>query len=337
MLSFTSFIKVQQISEEYLIETVSSNAKGVMHELLVGYHLNGEKHMDKHEDIDGLSPQEAHDKIKREMTADEYRHAHARAKSAADDIKKRLGGKKIHKVAWTSKQGDIKRATGIDSSQSEDASDIVVTTKDPTHKSGFRHHGVSLKVTDNKPSAGEVPVSNPGLESTYGGREILEKHRKAIAAAHSKLRNVTNKADRKAVLEKNPKIKDDVKKRNAETLSKIADNMHKKLSKMSPEQLADHVRHQVLHAHPTPMQAEGHHHIRHTTYGDGSHSAMDPATSHEHILSTPEHITTERRGTSVIFSHKGVPFARHRIKFESQSDPMSSVKGSGELIKAKAK
>ena len=338
MLTFLKFTKLVNIFENTLLtEAVSQNTKGVMHELLVGYHLNGGKHMDKHEDIDGLSPQEAHDKLKSTMTDDEYKVLHDRAKSAAEDIKKQVGGN-IHKVSWTSKPGDLKRATGIEASQKEDASDLVVTTRDTSHPSGFKHHGVSLKVTDNKQSAGEVPVSNPGLESTYGGKEILDNHRKSLLAAHPAIAQQGNKEARKQFIKSNPKIQTDLKKRNTKVLNDIASNLHEKLSSMKPRDLADHIRNHVLHAHQTPMQKLGHNHIRHTTYGgDGTFSSTDPSKSHEHILTSPQHISVEKRGTSIIFSHKGVPFARHRLKFESQSDPLSSIKGSGEIIKSKAK
>ena len=336
MLTFLNFIDVVNLNEDFLlVEAVSQNTKGVMHELLVGYHLNGGKHLDKHEDINGLSPKEAHDKLKTQMTSAEYGELNTRAKKAAEHIKGELTGGKIHKVHWTSKPGDLERSTGIAASQKEDASDIVVTTRDPSHPSGFRHHGISLKVTDRKPSAGEVPVSNPGLESTYGGKEILDNHRKQILAKHPKLAKFTNKEGRKSYITDNPKAAADIKKRNATVLKSITDHMHTQLTKMKPKDLANHLRNHVLHAHQTPMQKAGHLHMRHTTYGDSSHATMDPSTEHEHILKTPQHITVDKGGNGVVFKHKGVPFARQRLKFDSQSDPLSVVKGVGEIVKSK--
>lgn len=336
MLKFLKFVDVTTIKEEFLLtEAVSQNTKGVMHELLVGYHLSGGKHMEKHEDVNGLSPQQAHDKLRSEMTDQEYDAINSRAKSAADHIREQLQGGRIHKVHWTSKPGDLERSTGIAASQKEDASDLVVTTRDSSHPSGYRHHGISLKVTDKKPSAGEVPVSNPGLESTYGGKEILDDHRKQILAHHPKLSEFTNKEGRKSYVSGNSAAAADIKKRNATVLRSITDNMHSKLTAMKPGELADHIRNHVLHAHATPMQKAGHTHIRHTTYGDGSHATMDPSSEHESILSTPQHITVEKSGNGVVFKHKGIPFARQRLKFESQSDPLSSVKGVGEIVKRK--
>lgn len=109
---------------------VSSDTKGKMHELLVGYHLKGGKHMSRHPDKTGDSPKQAHDKLKSTIHPNDYKKINARAKSAANHIKKQVevDGHKIHDVHWTSKPGDIHRSTGIHASQKEDASDIVITT-----------------------------------------------------------------------------------------------------------------------------------------------------------------------------------------------------------------
>lgn len=110
---------------------VSSDTKGKLHELLVGYHLKGGNHMSKHPDKVGDSPKQAHDKLKSMVHPDDYKKINARAKSAASDIKKQVevNGHKIHDVHWTSKPGDLHRTTGIHASQQEDSSDIVVTTR----------------------------------------------------------------------------------------------------------------------------------------------------------------------------------------------------------------
>jgi hypothetical protein len=208
----------------------------------------------------------------------------------------------------------------------------VVTTRDRSHPSGFRHHGISLKVTDKN---SEIPVSNPGLESSFGGADMQKKHREALLKDHPQLKNLSNDKARKAWMTANPKKAASIRTRNTAVLNAIAKNMHKKLSALPKDKLVDHIRNTVLAARRTPMQEQGHAHIRHTSYGNGSHSAINPGEAHEHIFNSPEHITMTHSGTSVIFSHKGIPFARHRFKFSTQSDPLSAVKGSGELIKRK--
>lgn len=317
------------LSEE--AEKVSSNTMGVLHELLVGHHLLGGQHMQKHSDVNGLSPEEAHDRLKSSMTAAQYDEINNKARAAAEHIRSQLSSHgRLHSVNWTSKAGDIKRTTGIDSSQEEDPSDIIATTIDSDGK--VRHHGISLKVTDKK--TGHVPVSNLGMEKTHGGQDILNQHRNNLHESYPVLKTLQNKDLRKQWMKQNPEIAEDIKTRNSKALNNIAENMSNRLSRLPKDQYIAHLR-SVMAAKPTPMQTLGHTHIRHTAYGAGgrySFHGMDPANEHEHILSDPENITHERRGTSVVFLHKGKPFARHRIKFESQSDPLSSVKGSGELI-----
>lgn len=110
---------------------VSSDTKGKLHELLVGYHLKSGNHMSKHPDKEGDSPKQAHDKLKKTVHPDDYKKINARAKSAAEHIRSQVevNGHKIHDVHWTSKPGDIHRTTGIHASQQEDSSDIIVTTR----------------------------------------------------------------------------------------------------------------------------------------------------------------------------------------------------------------
>jgi len=109
---------------------VSSDTKGKMHELLVGYHLLGGKHMEKHPDKHGDTPEESHDRLKKTVHPDDYKKMNHRAKSAASHIKKQVeaNGHKIHQVHWTSQPNDLLRTTGIKATQKEDSSDIVVTT-----------------------------------------------------------------------------------------------------------------------------------------------------------------------------------------------------------------
>ncbi len=317
MISFKSFYLTEAE------EKVSSNTKGVLHELIVGMHLSGGKHMPAHPALTGETPQQVHDRLRAGIPKEEYKKIHDRAKAAADDIRAKVGGKVKH-VHWTSKPGDLHKTTGIHASQEEDASDIVVT--DHTGK----HHGISLKVTDK--NTGHVPVSNPGMDATHGGQAILDKHREDLLKAHPKLKGVKNKALRKEYLKNNPKAEADIKKRNGKVLTDLVDHVHKQLSSMSTEELANHLRHKILKANATPMQRQGHNHIRHTTYGNNTFHHADPANDHEDVLKNHKHLTVEKSGTSIIFKHKGKKIARHRMKFESQSDPMSSVKGSGEIM-----
>jgi hypothetical protein len=308
-------------------QKVGNDPKGVLHELLVGYHLRGGRHMVRHNDDANRTPKQAHDDNRAKVTPEQYKEIHRRAKAAAEDIKKRLGKKEVKDVHWTSKPGDIESSTGIKASQKQDASDIVIHHHDGTHT------GVSLKVSDK---SGKVPISNPGLEeTTYGAGKHLQAHRKKMRKEFPELATMSV-AERKnwhrnTTAANKAKIKD----MNNKVLDKMAGHLHKALKGKTQEEVVEHVRKHVLKAFQTPGQQAGvGSHMRHSTHGtDGnySHSAIDPSEHYEHILSDPKKIRVhvDKAGQGVAFSHNGKVFARHRMKFGSQSDPLGGVKGSG--------
>lgn len=334
------FSTLEVLRESFLTEAKakknksSQDTKGKLHEILVGYHIQGGRHMERFKDKEGDSPKQAHDKLKESVTPEEYKKINHRAKSAASDLKKKIEstGHKVSHVHWTSKAGDIKRSTGIESSQKEDASDIMVHT---TKGKKSKYHGVSLKVSDGKSK--HVPVSNPGMESTHGGHKIVNAHREEILKKFPSLKKATNAKQRKDIMKASPRMDAWVRKKNNETLHKLGDHLHKTLSKMQPHELAHHIQTHVLQSNPTPLQKAGHDHIRHTTYAtkDGhAHHSYNPHEHFQHIFKDPKNITHNVKvehtgGASVQFKYKGKTFASHRLKFNSQSDPLSSVKGSG--------
>jgi hypothetical protein len=193
------------------------------------------------------------------------------------------------------------------------------------------HHGISLKVTDS--SNKHVPVSNMGEKSFHGAKETLDAHRAHILKKFPKLKHATNAATRKEMMKSDSKMHEYVKKKNKQTLEHAAKKYHEHISSLPKHELVHHIKH-ILHSHATPMQTHGHNHIRHTTYtkSDGSyaHHSVTPNAHHEHIYKTPHHIEVHHSGTSVHFKHKGKTFGRVAIKFSSQSDPLSSIKGSGQ-------
>lgn len=335
MLKFAEYLNnlMEEKAKKEDFGTLAGDPKGKLHELLVGKHLNGGNHMDRHVDIEGKSPKEVHDEITEKLggeDSEQYRNFNERAKKSAEDIKNQLGlnSDDIAKVQWTSKPGDLKRATGIEATQNQDPSDIVVTNKNG------KHHGISLKVSDdNKP----ITLSNGGTEVTYGGDAIHEKNRKEIKETYPELQSIKNPDKRKEWLRNNPEAKKDINGRNLKVLRDIATNMSDRLNGLTPQQRTDHVRHLVLKAFSTPMEAQGHTHIRHFT-GGGFNPVLQtahPGADHEHILNDPENITAVAQGTSVYFHHKGIPFAMQTAKMSSQSDPLSSLVVTGKDVKRK--
>lgn len=310
----------------------SSNTKGVLHELLVGMHLNGGNHMERHQNEEGESPKQAHDRLKATIHPEEYAKISKRAESAANHIRSHVesSGRKVSKVHWTSKHGDIERSTGIKSSQKEDPSDIVIHAHHS--KRGAHYVGVSLKASDK--SSKHVPGANLGVSSMGpGAHRAVEHYRKSVLSKHKKLKSLSNKQSRKEWLASNASARKDIKSKSQAALVKIAKGLSTHLQKASPEQLTSHVR-EVLGAKLTPMQHKGHTHIKHTTYGEktAKHHISNPGADHEHILRDHKNITVHHNGTTITFKHKGKTFAKQRIKFESQSDPMSSVKSTGKAV-----
>lgn len=306
----------------------SSDTSGKMHELLVGFHLNQGRHMDPI-DSTGESPQELHDRLQGTLHSQEYKRLHERARKAADHLRGMIPGK-ITNVRLTSKPGCIQTVTGIVCSQAEDASDLIVTAQ---HGKRTVHHGISLKASDSPKGSHHVGVSNPGLESTYGGRDFHDAHKQALLNAHPRLKKLSNKKQRKEWMEKNPKKAARIRRQNKDVLRQIAQHTANHLRQQGTKFTADHIRDHILRARPTPLQAAGHSHIRHATYtknGRQEHHAVDPSTHWDHILRDHKNIEVDVRGTTIYFKHKnhGV-FATHRMKFESQSDPLSSIKGFG--------
>ena len=348
MKNFKSFLAEQEYYLEEMINEaaddaskeggVSNNTKGVLHELLVGKHLNGGKHLEKHKNENDETPQQAHDRLKKQIHPKDYERIHANAKSAAEHIKKHIEsehkGHTVHEVHWTSKPGDTEKVTGHKASQKEDSSDVYVTTKDK--KGNVKHHGVSLKVSDK--SSKNIPSSSLGMES--GGskaREHFEAHKKAILDAHPQLKG-KNKDQRKEIAKADPKLHADVKKRNQELLHKVAHShaaeLQHHLDTGNHEHVVKHIR-EVLHAHKTPAEEKGHSFIKHTTYQTAKgvqHHTSKPSEDHEHILKDHKNISVKSSGGSVHFYHNGKKFASQAHKFDSQSDPLSSLKSAGKAV-----
>lgn len=371
MHSFGSFLS-QLITEEKATTkdfgSLGKNEKGVLHELLVGYHLLGGKHMAKHKDINGNSPQEVHDGLMKQLTPEQYKNFSDRAKKAAQDIMKghKMSPSDVANVQWTSKPGDIKRATGIASTQAEDDSDIILSHKDGTH------HGISLKVSDDsKP----ITLSNNGAKATFGGDKIFEDHKNGINADYPELANLKdnnkirkaavqrevrkaaekgkkiNPADvkvgaedlRKAWLETTPGAKDNLGKRTSTMLRTVMNNMHNEISKLPPDQLADHIRNSVLHAYKTPKEEFGHTHIRHFV-GGGFNPEMHtkrPGEDYEHFLSKPENLRATVSGANITYHYfdhetgQNIPFAIQTAKVSSRSDPFSNLVVVGKDVERK--
>lgn len=304
------------VKEEFLIEELSSNDKGVMHELLTGYHLNNNKHMSS-------EAKSKHDELKSKISKDEYDNASKMAKSTAQHISKHVKAD-VHSVHWSSKPGDIGKITGTHESQQENPSDIIVRHRDGSHT------GFSLKVTKKK--NGKVPVGNPGAKQTDKQLGVdtsshYENARKKLQKNHPELQDKTNK-EIKEKIKINPKMRENAEKHSNDAIKKIRDTWHSSLSNMPKKHLSNHIRNNLLHANKTKVNM-----FKVTTGGssiDHSVEIEHPHTSHDDILNDHKNITVHKSGNnSIEFKHKEKTFLRHRIKPES-TPIASSLKGSAE-------
>lgn len=325
---------------EILQEGYGQNEQGVFHEILTGYYLNGGKHMKDPKGRPGETSQQAHDRLHKithehggQALIDDH---HKKAKAAAEDLKRRIeaGGHKVQHVHWSSKSGDIKRITGVESSQKEDPSDIVVTTNKG------KHVGVSLKVSKK---TGKVPASNLG--QAFSGRKTSKlaiDHKKAILQKYPSLANAKNKESRKQWAKDNPEAHKDIKSMNQKALGNTAKKQSRELSARMRLGHTDHVINhlkQVMHAHSTPMQAHGHEHIKHTTWNTASGvktAAANPGQDHEALFNdirkNPKELKiSHTAGGTVNFHFKGKKIAAQSHKFDSQSDPLSTMKSAGRI------
>lgn len=304
------------VNEAMLLEAMSSNDKGVMHEILTGYHLNRGKHMSP-------ESEKAHNEIKKKTTKDEYDNANKLAKGTAEHIRKHFKGD-VKSVHWSSKPGDIGRVTGVHETQQENPSDIIVRHKDGSHT------GLSLKVTGKK--HGKVPVGNPGARQTDSQLGVSTTHhydnaREKLRSQFKELKNASNK-DMKAAIKSSPKMREVADKHSNEAIKKIRDTWHNSLSKMNTKQLSNHLRNNLLHAKNTKTKM-----FKVTTGGHGGDHSVEvehPATAHDHILNNHQHLSVEKSGNnSIVFKHKDKVFLRHRLKPES-TPLATSLKGSAE-------
>lgn len=350
MMKFISFISLDERVKSG--DNYGNNEKGVFHELLTGHYLLDKKrHLSDPKGRPGETSKQAHDRLHALAMKHGGRRAiddaHTKAKAAAADIKKQLKGHKIKDVHWTSKTGDVERVTGTKATQKQDASDIYVTTHHPQH--GKQFYGVSLKASDKTL---KVPASSLGQQSS--GRKTVNLgrgHRDSILNKYPALRDIRNKEARKDWAEKNPKAHADIRTMNQGALNNVAKMhtrelkaRHRLAQRAGGEKhmdiLINHIR-DVMAAKKTPGELAGtSNFFKHTTYqtkgGDVKHHTSIPGKDHEHIFDAirkdPKSLSiTYTKGGTINFHHNGKRFASQSHKFDTQSDPLSTLKTAGRL------
>ena len=174
----------------------------------------------------------------------------------------------------------------------------------------------------------------------YGAHHIVNAHRESLEKQHPDLQK-SNAVKRKAYVKSLPEHeRNKIKTQHTDALRKVADHVHDHLENAGTHAIAEHIRTHVLQSHKTPMQEKGHYHWRVTTHNNSKraqskgadefgHHIVNPHAHYEHMLNDHENLTIHKQGTTIVFKHKGKKIATHQMKFNSQSDPHSSLKGNG--------
>lgn len=263
MLGFKHFIaeNTELLYERYLLneEISSSDAKGKLHEILVGKHLS---HTDETQKIlpqhyrneeTGKTPTQIHDSIKASISPEDYAMADQRAREAADAIRSHLaehhGVKPEHikGVYWTSNKSDHEKLTG----KKDDASDadIMLHTVDDEGKPNY--HGLSLKVGGNEPN-----LRNPGIDTLNKltkadpakSKEILDSHKTVLHNVGYSRNNTVEQNHAQYKIDKDSKDPEVKKKVAAETSKgKTLNNLAATYSQAINNLPHEHVKHLITH------------------------------------------------------------------------------------------
>ena len=339
--SFKSYI-LESSAAYLLTEAVDNDSKGKLFEILHAKHMHPEKQMPSHyRDESGKSPQEVHDKIRSDISKEDYdtidRHAQGSAHAMKAHLKKNgHNPKHIAQVAWTSNGAkDVKEFTGTDDVHND--SDVMYKFKHPTTKK-TTFAGAGLKFGSQK----EPNIRNPGLkslESMTGASTLtshFEKHKKRIKALGYTGTNEANheewKKERGSV---RGKAADESKLKTTRAMAK---DIHKSLSSKSSHELKNYVKSVVSPQtqHPTYRL---HTRTSHNEAGStATHHIDEPSKDVDTHLNNFSSLHMEKKhkgGISVTIygkrksDGKSVPVLTHSIK--GVSGPMKNLAATTKL------
>jgi hypothetical protein len=328
-------IRFREFLSSYLYESIKkktdAQTNGDMHELLTGYHLLGGKHMEKHPNSKKETPEEAHDRIKKTMTPQDYDDHFQRAKHAADAILKHVGGRKnIKHVQWSAKSGDVGKITGVNKTQNEDSSDIYITKKNG------KHLGISLKAHKEKGKAAHLMAPGLGsIENSLGfkksSQDMINAARKTLEDKYENEIKGKSRDALKKIVPNNPQLRADEAEERKKLLPAIASRWHKAYSQLPKPELARHLRN-LLHANNT-----GQDHIRVVSSGvNGNYhtSLINTHTQYDHYLNDHTNLDVTHTDNSVNFRHKGNNIVSLRLKTEGGAGILKTIKSDVQLTGA---
>jgi hypothetical protein len=213
-----------------------NQAEAEYHELMTAHHLINEYGAkDTHADQLRFIKSKADDlktRITPERAAvlEDHTKAGAAATKAALD---KQGYGEVHRINWTAKPGDIKRATGgdHDESQQDNPADVTMSFHPGHHPKEFGPHiGVSLKAGKNADNKG---AKNPGgtlLDDRFGTKSV-EMYKKASAdlAKQTGTEGMTNDARKKHLRDNG--LEGAALEHGRKTFSAIRDHVHATMDK----------------------------------------------------------------------------------------------------------
>lgn len=224
---------------------VYNRLRGGYNENRFAFHVNGGKYIDEdhkketegfHATLEKVLPGEAKTQDDRARAQAHAFTQHARAK----------GYSRVHSVHLTAKPGAMQKATGLDISQQDNPSDVVVKFRSAPEGAKHKSLGVSLKSS----SKAKIGFHNGGA-GTIGKQlglnleGIAKQHHDKFAAEHglpasAKLRKESIKGNRELYSKAN--------KAASVLHTAVRDTIHAKYSSMSQKALKEHFTNTFLKA-----------------------------------------------------------------------------------------
>jgi hypothetical protein len=320
-VSYYSFAPQHDI----LLEASTADDMGKYHEIMYAHHSNGGKFADNDERKDDAEKMKG--ELESRLGPEMSKHISDKAKTSADAVKKMItdNGHKHHAAYWTSKPGDISRVTGVQTSQHENAGDVVHHISD--HEGKSRYLSISLKHLGK--SSAHAPTSNPGRGQTDKALGVNTDHHISTADRHldkefPHYSHLTQKGKKEAAKSDDAYAarSNELKKKAAE---KVTDDHISAFNSMNHTQQVSHIRNSV-HAHDTPDVPQ----MVVTSHSKGTRIENRAKKYHPDNIS---HIETRKKGWNSIehtlhFKDGSHEVWQHRAKFES--GPHSPLKGSFE-------
>lgn len=315
--------RFNSLQEELLTEEVGlgNDTTGKLHEILVAKHLHPAKEFPQHfrDPETQLTPEALHDKLKSQLTPEQYAHHDEKAKYAASAILNHL-----HERGHINDHGHITHATWT--SNPKDLHHLTQGAGDPANPSDIvLHHasghmtGISLKVGNKKkpPNLGNHGVDKLDKAfkvDTKGIRNAAKEKNYQLAREHGIDVDNVKKSHMRKLEKETPGLESKTREVMNKSSVETANHYREALKQKKPHELAGVLRN-LAQAKPTKIN-----YYRMQTYGmDGkfSHEIVQPHEEIEGILKNhAEHLHVKPgKGTTVTFGGKdGAAIARLTVK-----------------------